>query len=103
MPTFRVDSLEIQRCGQRLFEIHSVLKDIVPQLGDLANLASATGDAACAQAFTAVVLQWQIEVINSAIAVAYFSNKITYAANEYVLTEAAISDTEVYYFDMELL
>lgn len=99
MPTFRVDSLEIQRCGQRLMEISAVLQDIVPQFGDLANLASATGDANCAQAFTAFVQQWQVEIATSALAVAYFSNKITYAANEYVFTEAAIADTEVYYFD----
>jgi len=103
MATFQVDTMEIQRSAYQLLHVADAMHDLVPQFADLLNLASATGDAACAQAFSTVADQWRYEIVASTLALRYFSIKLTNAANEYVYTEAAISDTEVYFYDVETL
>ena len=103
MSTFQVDTMAIQAGLKQLRQVITALTDMLPQFQELTNLASATGDAGCAQAFTGFIGQWSYELASITHAVTNFHNNLLSASNEYVFTEGAISDTEVYTYDLESL
>jgi len=95
MPTFRVDPIELLRGANHVKAQFEALSATPSELAALADTAPATGDPVCAQQFASFAGQWSIELAAGLISVLNLVADLVHANNEYVDTEAAISDTPV--------
>jgi hypothetical protein len=103
MPTFRVDTIAIDRAVRDLRPVLFAFGDIVPQFLELDHLAPSTGDPQCAAAFSGFIQQWGSEMVSASEALVTLSNNLLAAANGYVNVEAALSDQDVTVFNVESL
>ena len=95
MPTFRVDPIELLRGANHVKAQYEALVAIPSELVALADTAWATGDPMCAQQFANYVQQWAMETGTGLLAVMTLIADLVHANNDYVDTEAAISDTPI--------
>lgn len=101
MPAFRVDTAAIGRAVRDLRPTIFSFSDIIPQLAELDARAGATGDPQCAAAFSGVIRQWGSEMVAAVDVLVALSNNVLAASNEYVATEAAYADQDMYFVDVE--
>ena len=103
MPSFRIDNLMIL---QAMAVARRAEQDVVPvgaSLVEAANVAPATGDAACAQAMADWATNRMGDLVQLLTEINQLLERLRLASTHYVNTEAAIADMEPYLFDWTLL